>query len=257
MRSPNAPHNGVLGEPALQEMKKLEKLYEGKAKILYATSDPSLVIQEFKNDATAFNAAKRGQIEGKGQVNAQVSATLFKMLQDKVANHFVEMLSENSLLTKKVQVIPVEVVVRNIAAGSLAERLGYKEGVALKKPVVEYYYKDDELGDPLINEDHIEELDICDKGSLDKIREMALKTNEVLKPYFAAKGLKLVDFKLEFGKTPEGDILLADEISPDTCRLWDSKTNEKMDKDRFRKDLGKVEESYQEVLKRVTNNGKS
>lgn len=230
---------------------KKEKIYEGKAKIIYATSDPNLVIQEFKNDATAFNAAKRGQIEGKGKVNAQVSASLFKMLQDKVANHFVEMLDENNMLTKKVKIVPVEVVVRNIAAGSLAKRLGYEEGKILKKPIVEYYYKDDVLGDPLINEDHIEELDICDNTALEKIKEMALKTNGVLKPYFADKKLKLVDFKLEFGKTNDGELLLADEISPDTCRLWDSETDEKLDKDRFRRDLGKVEESYQEVLRRV------
>ncbi len=234
-------------------MEKIDKLYEGKAKIIYSTSDPDLVVHEFKNDATAFNAEKKGQIENKGKVNAQISASLFKMLAEAgVDNHFVELVDESTLLTKKVEIILIEVVVRNVAAGSLAKRLGYDEGVELKQPVVEYYYKDDDLGDPLINEDHIKELGLCDEATLKKIRQMALKTNEVLIPYMSTKGLKLIDFKLEFGKTRNGDILLADEISPDTCRLWDTETNEKMDKDRFRQDLGGVEESYQEVLKRIT-----
>ncbi len=237
-------------------MKKLDKLYEGKAKIIYATDDPDKVIHEFKNDATAFNAAKKGRIEDKGKVNAQISANLFKLLTEAgVQNHFVELLDESVLLTRKVEIILIEVVVRNAAAGSLAKRLGYDEGVELKSPVVEYYYKDDDLGDPLINEDHIKELGLCDETTLKKIRQMALKTNEVLISYMKAKGLKLIDFKLEFGKAGNGDILLADEISPDTCRFWDVETNEKMDKDRFRRDLGNVEESYREVLKRVTGKG--
>jgi len=237
-------------------MKKLDKLYEGKAKVIYATIDPNLIIQDFKNDATAFNAQKKGQIEDKGKVNAQISAHLFERLKEaSVPNHFVELLSDTSMLTKKVEIILIEVVVRNIAAGSLSKRLGYDEGVVLKKPLVEYYYKDDELGDPLINEHQVKELSICDKETLDKIKAMALKVNEILKPYFASVGMKLVDFKLEFGKTNDGELLLADEISPDTCRLWDSETNEKLDKDRFRRDLGKVEESYKEVLKRVEGKG--
>lgn len=233
-------------------MKKLDKLYEGKAKVIYATTDPNLVIQDFKNDATAFNAQKKGQIKDKGKINAQISAHLFEKLKEaSISNHFVKLLSDTSMLTKKVEIIPVEVVVRNIAAGSLSKRLGYDEGVVLKKPLVEYYYKDDDLGDPLINEDHVKELSICDKETLDMIKEMALKVNKILKPYFASVGMKLVDFKLEFGKTNDGELLLADEISPDTCRLWDSKTNEKLDKDRFRRDLGKVGESYKEVLERI------
>ncbi|HDZ86646.1 MAG TPA: phosphoribosylaminoimidazolesuccinocarboxamide synthase [Actinobacteria bacterium] len=234
-------------------MEKIDKLYEGKAKIIYSTSDPDLVVHEFKNDATAFNAEKKGQIEDKGKVNAQVSASLFKMLAESgVENHFVELLDESTLLTKKVEIILIEVVVRNVAAGSIAKRLGYDEGTKLKQPVVEYYYKDDDLGDPLINEDHIKELGLCDEATLEKLRQMALKTNEALIPYMSEKGLKLIDFKLEFGKASNGDVLLADEISPDTCRLWDTETNEKMDKDRFRRDLGGVEESYKEVLKRIT-----
>jgi len=234
-------------------MEKIDKLYEGKAKIIYSTSDPDLVVHEFKNDATAFNAEKKGQIEDKGKVNAQVSASLFKMLAESgVENHFVELLDESTLLTKKVEIILIEVVVRNVAAGSIAKRLGYDEGTKLKQPVVEYYYKDDDLGDPLINEDHIKELGLCDEATLEKLRQMALKTNEALIPYMSEKGLKLIDFKLEFGKASNGDVLLADEISPDTCRFWDTETNEKMDKDRFRRDLGGVEESYKEVLKRIT-----
>ncbi len=233
-------------------MEKKEKLYEGKAKIIHSTDDPAVVVQEFKNDATAFNAAKKGQIEGKGKVNAQISACLFpKLTQAGVDNHFLHLEGDNCLVTKKVTIIPIEVVVRNIAAGSLAERLGYNEGTVLNQPIVEYYYKDDALGDPIINEDHIRELDICDPEDLQKIKEMALKTNDFLKPYFSARGIKLVDFKLEFGRTKDGQIILADEISPDTCRFWDSETNEKMDKDRFRRDLGNIESYYQEVLDRV------
>ncbi len=235
-------------------MEKIDKLYEGKAKIIYSTSDPDLVVHEFKNDATAFNAEKKGQIEDKGKVNAQVSASLFKMLAESgVENHFVELLDESTLLTKKVEIILIEVVVRNVAAGSIAKRLGYDEGTKLKQPVVEYYYKDDDLGDPLINEDHIKELGLCDEATLEKLRQMALKTNEALIPYMSEKGLKLIDFKLEFGKASNGDVLLADEISPDTCRLWEKKTGKKLDKDRFRRDLGEIEEAYREVLKRVAS----
>lgn len=236
----------------MQDYKKLNKLYEGKAKIIHSTSDPNVVIHEFKNDATAFNAAKKGQIEDKGKVNAQISASLFPLLAEAgVPNHFMGLQGGNCLVTKKVTIIPIEVVVRNIAAGSLAERLGYNEGEVLNQPIVEYYYKDDALGDPIINEDHIRELDIIEPEGLVQIKEMALKANEVLKPYFSARGIKLVDFKLEFGKTEEDQIILADEISPDTCRFWDTKTNEKMDKDRFRRDLGNVEDYYKEVLRRM------
>ncbi|RJQ31765.1 MAG: phosphoribosylaminoimidazolesuccinocarboxamide synthase [Actinobacteria bacterium] len=236
-------------------MKKETLIYEGKAKKVYSTPSPDLVIHEFKNDATAFDGQKKGTIEGKGTVNAKISAAVFKLLEDAgVTTHFKELLSDNEMLTYRLDIILVEVVVRNIAAGSLAKRLGYPEGRHLKEPIVEFYYKNDELGDPLINDDHIAELGIASKEQLAQMRAMGLKVNDILKKFFDSSGLLLVDFKLEFG-THNGALMLADEVSPDTCRLWDKETLEKLDKDRFRRDLGKVEEAYQEVLKRVESKG--
>lgn len=232
------------------------QLYEGKAKKIFATDDPNLVIQHFKNDATAFDGKKKGQIEGKGVINAKISAALFTMLEENgIKTHFKKLLSENEMLATKVDILQVEVVVRNIAAGSLSKRIGYPEGAALSKPIVEYYYKNDDLGDPLICEDHIFELKLIVPEQLKQIKDEALKINDLLLPFFNAAGLDLVDFKLEFGLDSEGSLLLADEISPDTCRLWDKKTQEKLDKDRFRRDLGNVEEAYREVLKRVKSQG--
>lgn len=231
--------------------KKKRKLYEGKAKIVYATSDKDLLIQHFKDDATAFNAAKRGTIVGKGEINNRMSATLFQQLEKKgVPTHFVGLLNEREMLMKKLDILKIEVVVRNVWAGSLAKRLGVQEGVRLAKPIVDFHYKDDALGDPIINTYHIAALKLATPAEVKKIEEMALKVNQVLKPYFDRRGILLVDFKLEFGKHKR-KILLGDEISPDTCRFWDKKTNEKLDKDRFRRDLGSVEEAYQEMLRRV------
>ncbi len=228
-----------------------KKIYEGKAKIVYTTNDPNLVIQHFKDDATAFNAQKRGTIGGKGIVNNRMSTTLFGMLEKKgVPTHLVGLLSERDMLVKKLDIVKVEVVVRNIAAGSLAKRLGVAEGTPMPKTILEFYYKDDALGDPMINEYHIAALKLATPKEVARISELALKTNAVLRPWFLKRGIQLVDFKLEFGRH-KGKILLGDEISPDTCRFWDKKTGEKLDKDRFRRDLGNVEEAYQEMLRRV------
>ena len=230
---------------------KKEKIYEGKAKIVYATEDPNLVIQHFKDDATAFDGKKRGQIKDKGVSNARISAVLFELLEaNGIKTHYQELLSEAEMLTDKLEIIPVEVIVRNVAAGSLAKRIGYEEGTPLKHTIVEYYYKNDALGDPMLNRDHIQELDLATPEVLTKLKEIALEINDVLKPFFEERNLNLVDFKLEFGYR-DGEIVLGDEISPDTCRFWDKKTGERLDKDRFRRDLGKVEEAYQEILKRV------
>jgi phosphoribosylaminoimidazole-succinocarboxamide synthase len=237
-------------------LKKETLLYEGKAKKVYSTENPNLVIHYFKNDATAFDGKKKGTIAGKGSVNAKMTAYIFTKLEEAgIKTHFKELLSDNEILTDKVSILPVEVVARNIAAGSLSKRTGLPEGTPLSKPIVEFYYKNDELGDPLLTEDHIFELKLVEPQQLKVLREAALKINAFLIEFFAFINLKLVDFKLEFGETQDGQILLADEISPDTCRLWDKDTNEKMDKDRFRRDLGNIEESYQEVLRRVTNSG--
>lgn len=226
-------------------------IYEGKAKIVSTTTDPNLYVQHFKDDATAFNAQKRGTIVGKGVVNNRMSSTLFQLLEKKgVPTHFVAQTSDRDMLVKKLEIVKVEVVVRNVFAGSLSKRLGVEEGVPLKKPVVEFYYKDDALGDPLINDYHIAVLGLAKPAEMKKIAELALKVNGVLKPYFDKRGVILVDFKLEFGRH-KGKILLGDEISPDTCRFWDKKTKEKLDKDRFRRDLGDVEGAYQEMLRRV------
>jgi phosphoribosylaminoimidazole-succinocarboxamide synthase len=226
-------------------------IYEGKAKKIFTTGQPDEVLQYFKDDATAFNAQKRGTIVEKGVINNKVSERLFRLLeQSGVPTHFVERKSDREMLTKKVTIVPVEVVVRNLVAGSLAKRLGLKEGEAIQPPIVEWYYKNDALGDPLITDDHARLLKLATSEQLAEIRRLALKVNSVLQPFFAERRMILVDFKLEFG-LHNGRLILADEISPDTCRLWDEGTKESMDKDRFRKDLGKIEEAYQEVLKRV------
>lgn len=226
-------------------------LYEGKAKKIFATDRPDVVLQYFKDDATAFNAQKRGTIVEKGVVNAKVSERLFKLLEaGGVPTHFVERVGDRDMLTKKVAIVPVEVVVRNVVAGSLAKRLGLKEGDPIQPPLVEWYYKNDALGDPLITDDHVRLLGLATPEQLAEIRSMALQVNRLLQPFFRERRMILVDFKLEFG-LHDGRLMLADEISPDTCRFWDAATKESMDKDRFRKDLGKIEEAYQEVLQRV------
>jgi len=226
-------------------------IYEGKAKKIFTTGHPDEVLQYFKDDATAFNAQKRGTIVEKGIINNKVSERLFRLLeQNGVPTHFVDRKSDREMLTKKVTIVPVEVVVRNVVAGSLAKRLGLKEGETIQSPIVEWYYKNDALGDPLIADDHVRLLNLATPEQLVEIRRLALKVNSVLQPFFAERRMILVDFKLEFG-LHNGRMILADEISPDTCRFWDQTTKESMDKDRFRKDLGKIEEAYHEVLKRV------
>ncbi len=226
-------------------------LYEGKAKKIFATDKSDQVVHYFKDDATAFNALKRGTIVEKGIINNKVSERLFRLLeQNGVPTHFVQRLSDREMLTKKVTIVPVEVVVRNVVAGSLAKRLGLKEGDPIQPAVVEWYYKNDALGDPLIADEHIRLLKLATPEQMGEIKRMALKVNSLLQPFFAERKMILVDFKLEFG-LHNGQLTLADEISPDTCRFWDQTTKESMDKDRFRKDLGKIEEAYQEVLKRV------
>ncbi|MDD2269170.1 MAG: phosphoribosylaminoimidazolesuccinocarboxamide synthase [Eubacteriales bacterium] len=233
-------------------MEKLEQLYEGKAKKVYKTSDPELYIVDYKDDATAFNGLKKGTISGKGSINNRVTNHLMKLLEKSgIPTHFVKELSERETLVKKVTIVPLEVIVRNIAAGSLAKRLGIEEGVRMKSTVIEYCYKDDALGDPMINEYHILAMEFATKDELDKIADYSLRINKILTDYLADLGIELVDFKLEFGKTTDGTIVLADEISPDTCRFWDSATGKKLDKDRFRRDLGDVESAYQEIMKRL------
>ncbi|ATY86353.1 phosphoribosylaminoimidazolesuccinocarboxamide synthase [Kyrpidia spormannii] len=233
-------------------MEKRDMLYEGKAKKVFKTDDPNLYVIEYKDDATAFNGQKRDQIAGKGELNNKISALFFELLRSKgLDSHYVKRLSDREQLVRRVTIIPLEVVVRNIAAGSLAKRLGWEEGRELPRPVVEFYYKSDELGDPLINESHIAVLGVATPEQLDDITTQALKINEILTAYLRARNILLVDFKLEFGLDAEGRVLLADEISPDTCRFWDATTREKLDKDRFRRDLGGVEEAYEEVLHRL------
>jgi phosphoribosylaminoimidazole-succinocarboxamide synthase len=227
-------------------------LYEGKAKKVYATDSPDLYLVEYKDDATAFNGEKKGTIGGKGVVNNQMSNLLFGLLEQQgVPTHFVEERTARETLVKAVRIIPLEVVVRNLAAGSMAKRLGLQEGLPLPSPIVEFYYKDDALGDPLVTESHILALEWASAADLQLIRSLALRVNEILQAFMLERGVLLVDFKLEFGRDVAGDILLADEISPDTCRFWDAQTHEKLDKDRFRRDLGGVEEAYQEMMKRV------
>ena len=232
-------------------MEKREKLYEGKAKVIHATDDKDLIIQYFKDEATAFDGKKKGLIESKGVVNNKISEVLFKYLEENgIPTHFVKRLSDREMLNKKLDIILVEVVARNIIAGSLSKRLGKDEGETLKKPIIEYYYKDDDLGDPMINMDHIRVLDLATDDEVAQMRGYANRINALLTKFFSDRNIDLVDFKLEFGRH-KGEILLGDEICPDTCRLWDKTTGEKMDKDRFRRDMGKVEDAYAEVLKRV------
>ncbi|TLD81949.1 phosphoribosylaminoimidazolesuccinocarboxamide synthase [Helicobacter sp. MIT 05-5293] len=235
-------------------MLKQQMLYEGKGKKLFATDDMDLVIAEFKDDLTAFNAEKKGNEAGKGELNCQISTILFELLEKNgIKTHFVKRLDVQNMLCKKVSIIPIEVVVRNIATGSLTKRLGIPEGNVLSQTLVEFYYKDDALGDPLINDEHCKILSIVsDDRDLEFLKSQARQVNAVLKDFFDLKNLRLVDFKLEFGRDKDGHIILADEISPDSCRLWDKQTNEKLDKDRFRQDLGSVKVAYEEVLKRIS-----
>lgn len=232
-------------------MEKQELLYEGKAKKVYATDDKDHVIIYYKDDATAFNGVKKGQIEDKGVLNNDITSALFEMLEKKgVKTHFEKKISEREQVCKKVEIVPLEVIVRNVAAGSMAKRLGIEEGTELKTTIFEICYKNDELGDPLINDCHAVAIGLTTFEELKKIYEMTAKVNDVLKEFFLKENIKLIDFKLEFGRF-NGEVLLADEISPDTCRLWDATTNEKLDKDRFRRDLGNVKEAYIEILKRI------
>lgn len=233
-------------------MKKLEQVYEGKAKKVFKTDDPELFIVDYKDDATAFNGLKKGTITGKGVINNRVTNYLMKMLEEKgIPTHFVKEISDRETIVKKVKIVPLEVIVRNIAAGSMSKRLGIPEGTNLASPVLEFSYKSDELGDPMINDYHALAMQIATKEDIDTIKDLTFKVNEFLKEFFLGIGIELVDFKLEFGKTSDGKVILADEISPDTCRLWDVKTHEKLDKDRFRRDLGNVEGAYHEILKRI------
>lgn len=232
-------------------MEKREQLYEGKAKKVFATDSADACIVDYKDDATAFNGQKKGTITGKGVVNNKMSNYLFRMLEKKgVKTHFIEQLSDRETLVKKVEIVPLEVIVRNKAAGSLSKRLGLPEGTPMKTPVLEFCYKSDELGDPMVNETHILAAGFATKEEVDTITEMALRINKILCEFFLSVNIELIDFKLEFGRY-KGEIILADEISPDTCRFWDVRTHEKLDKDRFRRDLGGVEEAYAEVMKRI------
>lgn len=233
-------------------MNKLEMLYEGKAKKVYRTDAANQYIIEYKDDATAFNGLKKGTIADKGIMNNSISSKLFEVLEAKgIKTHFIEKLNDREMLVKKVEIVPLEVLVRNYAAGSLSKRYGIEEGTKLKNTILEFCYKNDELGDPFINEYHIKAMELATEEEVRIIEKAALKINKILTDIMNEKNLDLVDFKLEFGRTPEGEIILADEISPDTCRLWDASTHEKLDKDRFRRDMGKVEEGYMEVVGRI------
>ena len=233
-------------------MEKTVQLYEGKAKKVYATTDENLCIVSYKDDATAFNGLKKGTIAGKGVVNNRMTNLLMQLLEKAgVPTHFVQELSERDTLVKKVKIVPLEVIIRNVSAGSFAKRYGVEEGIVFDEPTIEFSYKNDDLGDPLINSYHALALKLATKEEIETIKKYAFKVNEVLKAYFLHLGVKLIDFKLEFGRLADGTIVLADEISPDTCRFWDAKTNEKLDKDRFRRDMGGVEDAYAEIFKRV------
>ena len=233
-------------------MEKREQLYEGKAKKVYKTDDPELLIVSYKDDATAFNGEKKGTIVGKGVINNRVTNHLMQKLEKAgIPTHFVKELSDTDTVVKKVSIVPLEVIIRNISAGSFSKRSGVAEGIVFEVPTLEFSYKNDDLGDPLINRYHALALKLASREELETIQTLAFRVNEVLKAYFLGLGMTLVDFKLEFGRLSDGSIVLADEISPDTCRLWDSKTHEKLDKDRFRRDLGGVEEAYQEVMRRL------
>lgn len=235
-----------------KEMEKLEQLYEGKAKKVFKTDDEDLYIVSYKDDATAFNGVKKGTIVGKGAINNQMSNRIMQYLEKNgIPTHFVKELNERETVVRKVTIVPLEVIIRNVAAGSFSKRLGVPEGSALKCTILEYSYKNDELGDPLINDYHAIAIGAATREELDTIADYTFKINELLKALFKKMNIDLIDFKLEFGKTSDGKIILADEISPDTCRFWDSTTHEKLDKDRFRRDLGNVEGAYQEVFRRL------
>ena len=233
-------------------MEKREQMYEGKAKKVFATDDAALCIVSYKDDATAFNGEKRGTIMGKGVINNRLTNRLMRLLMDNgIPTHFVEELSERDTLVKRVYIVPLEVIIRNISAGSFAKRYGVEEGIVFDEPTIEFSYKNDELGDPLMNSYHALALKLATAEEIETIKAYSFKINEVLKAFLLDHGIELVDFKLEFGRLPDGTIVLADEISPDTCRFWDVKTHEKLDKDRFRRDLGGVEDAYQEVMRRI------
>ena len=233
-------------------MKKVEQLYEGKAKKVYSTEDPGLVIVSYKDDATAFDGLKKGTITGKGAINNQMTNYLMGQLEKAgVPTHFVEELSERETVVKKVAIVPLEVIIRNISAGSFAKRYGVEEGIVFDAPTIEFSYKNDDLHDPLLNAYHAIALKLATREEIETIKTMAFRVNEVLTEYFRTLGVRLVDFKLEFGRLADGTLVLADEISPDTCRFWDLKTNEKLDKDRFRRDMGGVEDAYREMMHRV------
>ncbi len=232
-------------------MKKMELLYEGKAKKVFKTEDPDVLIVDYKDDATAFNGEKKGTIVGKGVINNRMTNHVFKLLEKEgVPTHLIEELSDRETAVKKVEIVPLEVIIRNIAAGSFSKRLGVAEGTPFKQPTIEFSYKNDELGDPLINDHFALALELATQEEIDTIKKYAFKVNNVLKAYFLQADIELVDFKIEFGRY-QGQIILADETSPDTCRLWDVHTHEKLDKDRFRRDMGNVEEAYQEVFRRL------
>ena len=233
-------------------MKKLEQIYEGKAKKVFATDDPDVVIVDYKDDATAFNGIKKGSIAGKGVINNRMSNHMMRKLEaEGIPTHLIEELSERETAVKKVSIVPLEVIVRNISAGSFAKRFGVEEGIVFDDPTIEFSYKNDDLGDPLMNAYHAVALKVATWEEIDLIKNYAFRINTLLKGFLKSVGIDLVDFKLEFGKTSDGTIVLADEISPDTCRLWDEKTHEKLDKDRFRRDLGGTEEAYEEVMRRL------
>ncbi len=230
----------------------MKMLYEGKAKQVFLTENPQEYIVHYKDDATAFNGEKKAQIAGKGKLNNAISNHIFTMLEEKgIKTHFIRQINETDVLVKKVTILPLEVIIRNISAGSFCKRLGVEEGIVLAEPIFELCYKRDDLGDPIINDDHAVALNLATRAEIAHMRQETLKINEILKEFFLNANLKLVDFKIEYGRTHDGEVILADEISPDTCRLWDKETNTKLDKDRFRRNLGSVIEGYQEVLERI------
>ena len=236
----------------MENIVKMEQLYEGKAKKVYATNDPNLVIVDYKDDATAFNGEKKGTIPGKGSINNRKTNFMFGMLEKEgVPTHLVEEISDRETIVKKVSIVPLEVIIRNVAAGSFSKRMGVEEGTKLLTPILEFSYKNDDLGDPFINDYYALALGLATKEEIDTIAKYAFKVNEFMVNFFKKLNIDLIDFKIEFGKTPDGTIILADEISPDTCRFWDSTTHEKLDKDRFRRDMGGVEEAYQAIMKRL------
>ena len=236
----------------MENLTKMEQLYEGKAKKVYATNDPNLVIVDYKDDATAFNGEKKGTISGKGEINNRMTNYMFKMLEKEgVPTHLVEEISDRETIVKKVSIVPLEVIIRNVAAGSFSKRMGVEEGTKLLTPILEFSYKNDDLGDPFINDYYALALGLATREEIDTISEYAFKVNEFMVNFFKNLNIDLIDFKIEFGRTSDGTIILADEISPDTCRFWDSTTHEKLDKDRFRRDMDGVEEAYHEIMKRL------